>query len=98
MPRWIFFAPMIGLIAAAAVIGLSLGRKAATSTETIVIERVAARYLMDAGGEARITDCTARPAVSEQLWLVVACTPPGGTEAFEYFVDRFGALEDRGVP
>ncbi len=98
MPRWIFFAPLIGLIAATAVIGLSLGRKAATTTETATIERMAARYVVDAGGAARITDCTARPAVSAQLWLVVTCTPPGGPGAFEYFVDRFGALEHRSVP
>ncbi|WP_138933678.1 hypothetical protein [Roseovarius arcticus] len=98
MPRWIFFAPVIGLIAATAVIGLSLGRKAALTTETATIERMAARYVAEAGGAARITDCTARPAVSSQLWLVVTCTPPGGLGAFEYFVDRFGTLKHSSAP
>ncbi len=99
MPRWMFFAPLIGLVAATAVIGLSLGRKAATTTETDVIEQIAAMYVTEAGPGAAITDCTARPATSDVLWLVVTCTPPGlGRGAFEYFIDRFGGLEHRIAP
>lgn len=98
MPRWIFFAPLIGLIAATAVIGLSLGRRAALTTETEVIERIAGRYVVDAGGAARMTDCTARPAVSAQLWLVVTCMPPDASVAYEYFIDSFGALEHFSTP
>ena len=100
MPRWLYFAPMIALVAASAVLGLSLGRKAANPSEAAVIARIAARYVAEAAGTAQISDCAARPATSEALWLVITCTPPGGGEnaAFEYFIDRFGVLEHRNAP
>jgi hypothetical protein len=85
--------PLVGLVAVAAVLGLSMGRKAALTTESEVIEAVAARYL-DEGGSAR-RDCRARPAVSEGLWLVVTCSRAG--VGFEYFIDRFGRVADRSV-
>ncbi len=83
--------PVIALVAAAGIIGLSLGRKALRGTETDVIVQTAARYVAEAGGNARVTDCTARPAVSKGLWLVVSCAAPahGGQE---YFIDRFGEV------
>ncbi len=83
--------PVIALVAAAGIIGLSLGRKALRGTETDVIVQTAARYVSEVGGNACITDCTARPAVSRGLWLVVSCAAPaqGGQE---YFIDRFGAV------
>lgn len=92
MPRWMFFAPLIALVAAVAVIGLSMGRKAALrSDETEVITRVAQRYAREAGPGAVETDCTARLATAEALWLVVSCTPEGRTGRV-YYVDRFGAV------
>ncbi|MDO5757431.1 MAG: hypothetical protein Q4P24_07935 [Rhodobacterales bacterium] len=91
MPRWMFFAPMIALVGASAVIGLSLGRKAMRGNETDVIVQVAARYVAEAGRGALLTDCTARPATSRDLWLVVTCIRPGG-QGREYFIDRFGGV------
>ncbi|PVA12096.1 hypothetical protein DC366_02795 [Pelagivirga sediminicola] len=89
--RWLFYVPVIALVAASAVIGLSLGRKAARTDETDMISQIAARYVAEAGGAARVTDCTARPATSQVLWLVVTCMAPG-REGREYFIDRFGAV------
>lgn len=92
MPRWMFFGPLIALVAAVAVIGLSMGRKSALrSDETAVITRVAMRYVSEAGPEASETDCTARLATAEALWLVVSCTPEGRTGRI-YYIDRFGAV------
>ncbi|HEY9039861.1 MAG TPA: hypothetical protein VIN05_13065 [Roseovarius sp.] len=91
MPRWMFFLPVAALVAAAAVIGLSLGRKAALGTETDVIVQIAARYVAEAGGDARPADCTARPAASEGLWLVITCAAPG-RGGQEYFIDRYGGI------
>lgn len=92
MPRWMFFAPLIGLIAAAAVIGLSLGRRAADMTEAEVMSRVAARYVAEAGPGAASHDCAARLATSDKLWMVVSCA------GRDYFIDRFGKVADVGVP
>ncbi len=91
MRRWMIFVPLIGVVAAVAVLGLSMGRKAALSSESEVIEAVAERYV-DEGGMAR-SDCRARPAVSENLWLVVTCSRQN--VGFEYFIDRFGRVADR---
>jgi len=89
--RWMIFVPLMGLAAALVALGLSLGRKAALSSESEVIEAVADRYVEE-GGMAR-SDCHARPAASEGLWLVVTCARAG--VGFEYFIDRFGRVADR---
>ena len=89
MPRVIFL-PLIGLVAAVAALGLVLGGRAATTTETEVIERVAARYAEETGGGR--SDCAARPAASAELWLVVSC---GG---YAYFVDTYGRVVDVARP
>lgn len=86
MSRRMLFLPLIALIAAVAGFGLMLGGRAATTSETEVIERVAARYLDDAGSGAARSDCAARPAASDDLWLVVVCGH------YEYFVDAYGRL------
>ena len=90
---WVLFLPLVALVAAVTVLGLSMGRKAALTTESEVIEAVAERYL-DEGGAAR-SDCRARPAVSDGLWLVVTCARDG--VGIEYFIDRFGRVADRSV-
>ncbi len=96
MPRWVFFMPLTALVAASLVIGLSLGRKAARDTETEVIRQIAARYVAEQGGRARMTDCAARPAVSGGLWLVITCKGSAG-KGREYFIDRFGAIRHAGT-
>lgn len=91
MPRWMFFVPLVALVGAAAMIGLTLGRKAVRGGETEVISRIAAVYVAERGGAARPADCMARPAVSDGLWLVVTCKDRQGAGR-EYFIDRFGAI------
>jgi len=92
MSRRLIYLPLLGLVAAAAGLGLLLGGRAATTTETDVIERVAERYLAEAGAGAARSDCAARPAVNDALWLVVACGD------YEYFVDGYGRLVHRNTP
>lgn len=84
MARRLIFLPVVALIAAAAGIGLLLGGRVATGSETEVIARIAARYMSETGGAA--TDCSARPAASGDLWLVVTCA------GHEYFVDAHGRV------
>jgi len=93
MRRGLIYLPLAGLVAAVAGIGLLLGGRAATKTETEVIARVAGRYVAEAGPEAGREDCHARPAQSEGLWLVVICETESGT-GIEYFIDRFGRVAD----
>ena len=92
MPRGLIFLPLVALIAGVAVFGLILGGRAVTTTETEAIERMASRYLDEAGKGAELSDCAARPAASEDLWLVVTCG------AHEYFVDPYGRLAHRNGP
>ncbi|MFX0541346.1 hypothetical protein ACEWPM_006380 [Roseovarius sp. S4756] len=92
MPRWMFFAPLIALVATTAMIGLSLGRKAALrSDETEVITRIVRQYVEEEGPGAAETDCTARLATAEALWLVVTCAPLRRAGRI-YYIDRFGAI------
>ena len=91
MPRWMLFVPVMALVAAVAGIGLMVGGRSVGTTETEVIERFAVRYLAEAGAGATRSDCAARPAQSEGLWLVVACDLRGGAR-FEDFVDAYGRL------
>jgi|AntRauTorckE5430_2_1112549.scaffolds.fasta_scaffold04418_2 hypothetical protein len=92
MLRRLIFLPLVALIAAVAGIGLLLGGRAVSTTETEAIDRMAERYLSEAGAGAKRSDCAARPAVSDDLWLVVAC---GG---YEYFVDPYGRLAHSNRP
>ncbi|MHA7849860.1 hypothetical protein [Roseovarius sp.] len=92
--RWLFFVPLAALVAVAAGIGLLLGGRAVLTTETDVIEAVADRYLAEAGAGAERTDCQARIAQSDGLWLVVICEDAQGA-GYEYFIDRFGRVADR---
>lgn len=92
MPRPLIVLPVLALIAVVAGLGLMLGRRAVTTTETQVIDRIAARYLIEAGPGALSGDCAARPAVSPGLWLVVTCGE------YAYFVDAYGRLVHRNAP
>jgi len=92
MSRRLIVLPLMALIAAVAGIGLLLGGRAVTTTETEAIDRMAERYLGEAGEGAKRSDCAARPAVSEDLWLVVACGD------YEYFVDPYGRLAHSNRP
>ncbi|KUF09105.1 hypothetical protein [Pseudoponticoccus marisrubri] len=93
MPRWLWFAPLAVLLVAVALFGFRQGWIVANLTETDVIEAMAARYLAEAGPQARASDCVARPG--REVWLVVACGGPG---MWEYRVDRLGRLKERFGP
>ncbi|MEI4231885.1 hypothetical protein [Roseovarius sp. D22-M7] len=92
MSRRLMVLPLVALIAVVAGIGLLLGGRAVTTTETQAIERMAALYLDEAGTGAARSDCAARPAMSDELWLVVTCG------RYEYFVDPYGRLAHRNRP
>lgn len=92
MSRRLIFLPLLALLAAVAGIGLLLGARAVTTTETEAIDRMAERYIIEAGTGAQRTDCAARPAASEDLWLVVTCGE------YEYFVDSYGRLAHSNRP
>lgn len=84
------WAPVAALVALAAVMGYLLGARSAAPDEAGVIARMAALYAEEGG---RASDCAARPAASDGLWLVVRCACAGA--AREYFVDDFGRLAHR---
>ncbi|MEL7256887.1 MAG: hypothetical protein AAFN80_03470 [Pseudomonadota bacterium] len=88
------FLPFAGVVLFTAALALLLGGRMANTTETEVIERVAAIYLGEAGADAARTDCRAVPAQSDGLWLVITCAAADG-KGFEYFIDRFGRVADR---
>lgn len=71
----------------AAAIGILLGRASVPPTESEVIDRLAAEYAQQTGGE--LTDCAARPGPGD-AWLTVFCD--GALGRFAYPVDRFGRV------
>lgn len=83
--------PLLAVLLAAIVLALLLGKRVVSTTETDVIERVAARYVAETEGAARREDCAARPAQSEELWLVMRCEGSAGAGVV-YFIDRFGRV------
>lgn len=91
MPRRLILMPVLGLVAAVVAFALLLGGRTALTTPTEVIARMAARYQTEAGAGASASDCAARPAQSDGLWLVVSCEPADGAR-FEYFLDGYGRL------
>lgn len=93
MRGWWLYVPLLGLVLCGVALALLLGQRAATTTETDAIERVAAMHVAQGGLR---TDCRAVPAQSEQLWLVVTCAAQTG-EGVAYFVDRFGEVADTQV-
>jgi len=57
MSRWMVFLPLGVLLLAGGLMALFLGKRAATTSETEVIEQVADRYVREAGAGARRSDC-----------------------------------------
>ncbi|WP_295315642.1 hypothetical protein [Roseobacter sp.] len=92
MPAWLWFAPLVAIILVLGLWAFRLGWIVATITETDVINRWAAHYLATAGGDARASDCVARPG-RETVWIIVTCEGPQGRR-FDYPVDRLGRLLD----
>ncbi len=95
MPRWVWFVPILTLIAGVTVLAYRIGWLRANLTETDVIEYYAQRYEDELGGSARKSDCFARPGETPGIWLVVFCGQ--GATARRYAVNRMGALVDADV-
>ncbi len=91
-PNLRIWAPVAALVALAGVLGWLMGVRSTAPGETEVIERMAALYAEEGG---QPTDCAARPAASDGLWLVVRCACGGDRAVREYFVDDFGRLAHR---
>lgn len=79
--------PLAAVLALAGVFGLWLGVASAPMTESEVIERYAAEYVTETGGER--TDCYAVPAGVEGVWMIVICEAEG-SEAWFRAVDARG--------
>ena len=92
MPRWLWFAPLAGLLIAVAIWAFRLGWIATTITETDVITRYSQLYMSEAGASARLTDCAGLPGDREGVWIIVRCQRDG--QRHDYPVDRFGRLVD----
>ena len=91
MPRWLWFAPLGGLVLGLGLLGYRQGLVMSNMTETDVIETYTAYYVKTHGGAARATDCTARPGARRDVWIVVSCLAPEG-QRLDYPVDRLGRL------
>jgi hypothetical protein len=97
MPRWIWFLP-IGIVALiVAANGIRLGAQRAALDESTVIDFYAAQYMADharleGDGTAALTDCAAVPGSDPGIWVVVRCVPSGGSDSWDYYVKRDGAL------
>lgn len=97
MPPWLWWAPLAVLVSTLAVWVFRWGWIAATITETDVINTYAQRYLQEAGGAARLTDCVAVPGGHKDVWIMVRCAGVTGAR-YDYPVDKFGRLMDvRGI-
>lgn len=81
--------PLAAILAAAGMFGLYLGLASAPLTESEIIERHAADYVAQTGGER--TDCYAVPAGVEGVRMIVICEAEG-SEAW------FRAVDARGEP
>jgi hypothetical protein len=88
--------PLAGLLAVAGAFGLWLGLSTAPPTESEIIERQAARYVAETGGER--LDCFAVPSGVDGVRLIVICEPEGG-EVWFAATDVWGqVVEDVSVP
>lgn len=81
--------PLAAVLALAGAFGLYLGVVSAPPTEGEIIERHAADYVAQTGGE--LTDCYAVPAGVEGVRMIVICEAEG-SEAW------FVAVDPRGEP
>ncbi len=81
-------APVVAALAlAAAVLGLRSGQGVAALTEGDVIAAWAQRYVDEAGGAARVTDCAAVPHTDPAVWMVVVCDGPAARRVWQVAPD-----------
>ncbi len=86
MRRWYLFAPLAGLTAFAAYLGL---RAADVPDETEIINRYAAAYMSTAPDGADPTDCAAAPHPDAAIRMVITCAHDSGLTT-TYFVGPRG--------
>ena len=91
VPRWLWFAPLAGVLMAVAVLAFRQGLTVAQITETDVIETYTAHYVALHGQKARATDCSGRPSAQKGVWIIVTCQSATG-QRFDFPIDRFGRL------
>tara|TARA_R110002094_G_scaffold117647_3_gene113241 strand:- start:789 stop:1106 length:318 start_codon:yes stop_codon:yes gene_type:complete len=92
MPRGLWWAPLVALTLVAGVLVFRLGWKQAHLSETDAISHSAARYVMQTGGEAKVTDCVGRPGGQDGIWLILRCVAPGDGAVTRFSVAWFGRL------
>ena len=96
MPRTVFLVTL-ALCAVGAAMGLRLGWRYATLTETEVIDAAVTDYMAheaSLGHEASGKDCAARPGEGK-LWVIVLCVSHSDPKAVrtEYYISRWGRME-----
>lgn len=79
----------LALALVAGAYGLWQGLAVARLDEGRVIAQVAAAYVADRGGAARVTDCIGLPGSRSGVWIEVVC---GGDPLQRYEVDRRGRI------
>lgn len=98
MPRWLWFAPLVGLTAVLAVGAYKAGVWVMGVSETDAILMAAEQYTQDASENGvavnQATDCVARPGQGA-VWITVTC----GRDAHRYVyqMDRLGRFITRDV-
>lgn len=90
MPRWLLWTPIAALTVVTALVGLRAGWLHSNLNESDVINRAAQSYLQGGQGR-RPSDCSAQPARTQGLWLVVTCVSVTGAQEI-YHATRGGDL------
>lgn len=86
MKRGYFFLPVAMLVAFAGYLGIQIGQ---VPSETEIINRYAAAYLVTAPDGASLTDCAATTHPDEAVRMVINCAHPSGLTT-TYFVGPRG--------
>lgn len=94
MPRWLWWTPLAVLTLVAGLLLFRQGWIRAHLNETDVISHYAALYVAETGGEAKVTDCVARPGGQSDIWLVVRCEQPRSGRVRHFPLDWSGRLID----
>ncbi|WP_420005832.1 hypothetical protein [Arenibacterium sp. LLYu02] len=101
--RLLWWLPISVLALGLAGIGFRYGILRQGMSEGAVIAAYAERYLADhraaeLPGQARLSDCSARPSDGLWVWVVVRCQAPGAGVEFVYEVNWLGGLNRHSGP
>lgn len=99
-PRLILIIPLLIIGGLLAIVGLRLGVMVATTSETDVINRYAAKYVATYPETGAIEDCHGLPGEGRGVWIIVVCSEDRPATRMEYRVNRLGGLERKivGLP